>query len=110
MELFVQICIAVFAVFGFCSGVHTLLDLLFLPKQLAVAVKIEHTEDLEDLDLLLSQARAFGGGCAKHPPVVLLSADLAKAAESDAPAKERCIDVMERYGADCYLVEMESKD
>ena len=87
-----------------------LLDLLFLPKQLTVAIKVECAEDLEDLDLLLSQARAFGGGCAKHPPVVLLSADLAKEAEADAPAKARCIDVMERYGADCYLVEMDSKD
>jgi hypothetical protein len=110
MELFVQICIAVFAVFGFCSGVHTLLDLLFLPKQLAVAVKLECTEDIEDLDLLLSQARTFGGGCAKHPPVVLLSADLARDAVSDILVKERCIEIMERYCADCYVVETDSKN
>ncbi len=107
MELFVQICIAVFAVFGFCSAVHTLLDLLFLPRQLAVAVRVETVSDAEDLDLLLSQAKTFGGGCAKHSPVVLLSAALAKKMEQDAPMKERSLEAMERYSADCYLVEMD---
>lgn len=105
MELFVRICIAVFAVFGFCSGVHTLLDLLFLPKQLAVAVKVETLSDAEDLALLFSQARAFGGGCAKHPPVVLLSADLAEWLSEDALLQEYCSEAMLRYGADCYFVE-----
>ncbi len=105
MELFIRICIAVFAVFGFCSGVHTLLDLLFLPKQLAVAVRVETLSDVENLDLLFSQAWAFGGGCAKHPPVVLLSSDLADALSEDALLQEYCSEAMLRYGAECYLVE-----
>lgn len=110
MELFVRICIAVFAVFGFCSGVHTLLDLLFLPKQLAVAVRVETRSDAEDLDLLFSQAKAFGGGCAKHPPVVLLSSDLAALLSEDVHLEKKFSEAMLRSCADCYLIESDSAE
>ena len=92
---------AVFAVFGLVCAVRMLAEWLFPPEQIAVAVEIRKQEDADLLEMLLHEARSasFQKGGARL--VVLLAKDLA--GDGDLPVALG--EVLDRYHAECYLVE-----
>lgn len=97
---------AMFAVFGFYCALRMAADLFWNPKQIAIAVEVRNTKDAEMLDVLLHEAYSafFRKG---RRIIVLLSSDLMNGTVgTDEDLFERYSDLMQSYGAECYLIDL----
>ena len=104
--LILEVSVALFAVFGFYCAMRTVADLFWAPKQLYVAIEVQNKEDAEMLDVLLHEAYSafFRKG---HRIVVLLSGDLMDGTVGlGEELFEKYSDLLELYGAECYLVDL----
>lgn len=104
-EIWMASAMALFAVFGLISAVRMLSEWLFGNGRLSVAVEVRDKQDAEALDMLLEDAAraAFARGVA---PVVLLSVDLMDGTVGEGEElSEYYADLIDRYGAECYLIE-----
>lgn len=106
VHLIVEIAVAIFAVFGFYCALRWVADLLFLPKQPALAIEIREKEDADMLNVLLHEAYSAFLHRRQVRIVVLISSALMNGVLGEG---EELYDsyaaLLERYGADCYLVD-----
>ena len=106
-ELVSNVTVAVLAVFGFYCALKTLAEWLFPTRQITVAVELRTKQDVEELDMLLPEARVSAIRRCPTRPVVLISAELM---DSTVGEGEELLDIyaeiIDRHGAECYLVEM----
>ena len=102
----IEVCVALFAVFGFYCAARFFFELLFAPSQLAVAVEVREREDAEMLDMLLREARGSFLRRGRARLVVLLSYDLM---DGSVGIGEELLphykELLEQFDADCYLIE-----
>ena len=101
-----DVSVALFAVFGFYCTVRLAFELVFTPGQIAVAVEVRDQTDVQELDLLLHEARSTFLRKGKSRIVVLLSSELmdgtvGKGEELDL----RYAELLDEYGAECYLID-----
>lgn len=97
--------IALFGVFGLYSILRILVDWLFPPQGLCIAVEVLDKRDAEALDMLLTDAvaKAF---CRGGRPIVLLSTSLMDGTVGEGDAlSEQYAALLDRFGAECYLIE-----
>ena len=102
----IEVCVALFAVFGFCCAIRLLCELLFATSQLAVAIEVRERADAEVLDMLLQEARGSFLRRGKARLVVLLSYDLM---DGTVGIGEELLphykELLEQFDAECYLIE-----
>ncbi len=87
--LIADLCIAVFAVFGFYAALRLLVAFFASPANLSVALEIRSAEDAENIDCLLSAARENFYLRRGDALVVLLDATLSEDAELMEKLKKR---------------------
>ena len=99
-ECLIVAAVAAFAVFGLICAVKMLVDFWFPLKQVAVTVEVQTKEDADVLEMLMNEARSafFRKGGTRL--VVLLAEELTE----DGEIPEAVVVILERYGAECYLV------
>ncbi len=102
----ISVLVALFSVFGFYCGARILFELLFSSDRLAVAVEVRSEEDVSELDFLLREAHGSFLRRRAARLVVLISVELMNGTvgageELFAPYR----DLLDRYGADCYLID-----
>lgn len=106
MENGISVLVALFAVFGFYCAARVLFELLFSSDRLAVAVEVMSEEDVSELDLLMREAHGSFLRRRAVRLVVLISVELMNgtvgAGEELFPPYR---DLLDRYGADCYLID-----
>ena len=107
-RMLIEVAVAMFAAFGVYCALHAMAELLFPTQQIAVAVEIRTMEEMENLDTLLYDAKQVFWRRGGMRTVVLLSADLmdGRAGRGDE-LLDRYDEILERYGAECYLIEMD---
>ncbi len=106
-KIIVDIAVALFAVYGFYCALRMLADLLWAPKQLCVAVRVQTREDADMLDVLLHEADSAFFANRRASICVLVSAALMDGTiglgdELFDPYAE----LLEEYNADCYLIDL----
>ena len=107
LEALIPAVIALFAVFGFCCVARMIFELILSSDRMAVAVLVEREEDVMDLDFLLREAKNDFLRRRGARLVVLLSTELMNGTVGvgeDLFSPYR--DLLDRYGADCYLVDI----
>lgn len=72
IEVILQIVVAVFAVFGFCSLIKLILEAIALPDNIALAVICEEESEAGELGVAINRARAAWHTPASRKCVVLL--------------------------------------
>lgn len=106
-RILVEISVALFAVFGFCCALKTFLELILAPRQIAVAVEVRNKRDADMLDMLLHEARSAFFQRGRTRLVVLVSAHLMDGTVGVGDELlEAYADLIDSFGAECYLVEM----
>lgn len=104
--LFLHIAVALFAVFGFFCAVSAFLELLFASDRITAAVEVRERRDVDELDMLLAEARGAFLRKGKTRLVVLLSTDLMDGTVGEGDElHDEYADLLDRYGAECYLIE-----
>ena len=99
---FILLCSA----FGFCCVVWVIADWCTGSQNQATAVLILNERDARMMDLLLQEAKGAFSFKGKRNPVVLISYDLMHGTVGyDDMLFEEYERVLERYGAECYLIE-----
>ena len=105
-QIFLEVSAAMLAVFGFYCAMRMLADLFWNPRQICIAVTVQNKKDAEMLDVLLHEAYSafFRKG---RRIIVLLSSDLMNGTVgTDEDLFERYSDLMQSYGAECYLIDL----
>ena len=107
-RILIEVAVAMFAAWGVYCALHAIAELLFPTHQISVAVEIRTMEDIENLDTLLYDAKQMFGRRGGMHTVVLLSSDLmdGRAGRGDE-LLDRYDEILERYGAECYLIDMD---
>ena len=104
--LFLELLFLAFALFGAFCTVMTLCEWLFSSRQIAVSVEIRDEEDAASLDLLLAEAAHTSLRRGHARTVVLISVELMDGTLGIADELfEHVSDLLDRYGADCYLID-----
>ena len=107
-RMLLEVGVAIFAVYGIACAARTLTEWIFPQKNLAMAVQIRTLEDAQDMDLLLYEARASVMRRGRSKLIVLISSSLMTGTVGeDDTLFDEYETMIERYGADCYLVEMD---
>lgn len=68
--------VALLAAFGFCCALQTVLDRIFQPRNLSLAVEIRGREDADMLDMLLHEASSASFCLGRRRITVLISHEL----------------------------------
>ena len=103
-----RVAVALFAAFGLYCALRMLAESLFASDRIAVAIEIETRGDARDLDMLLHEARVLFGRRRGMRIVVLLSAELMDGTLGEGTTlSPACEELLERYGAECYLMNYE---
>lgn len=99
-ETLFEITIAALAVIGFYGVLHGLFAIFLTPRELATAVVVTRPLPLEELDILLCEARRTPCGRGKRVALVLSR----RLWEEGMKEAEGYAEVIERYGATvCFL-------
>ena len=105
-QTILDVAAALLAVFGFYCALRMVADLFWNPEQVCIAVTVQNKEDAEMLDVLLHEAYSafFRKG---RRIVVLLSIDLMSGTVGIGEELfEKYSDLIETYGAECYLIDL----
>lgn len=95
--------VALFAAFGLCCALGALLDLLFQPRNLTLAVEIRTREDADMLDMLLHEAGSAFFCPTGHRITVLISSALLEGTVGFGEELfEEYRDLLARFGAEWY--------
>lgn len=106
-NMFLEVAVATLAVFGFYCAVKAFAAWLFRSKQIQTAVVVQTREDADTLDLLLYEASRSFLQTGMGAPVVLISSALMDGTVGvDETLLDAYADLIDEYGAACYLVEM----
>ncbi len=106
-KIIIDIAVALFAVYGFFCALRLLADLLWAPRQLAVAVTVQNREDADMLDVLLHEADSAFFTNRNAPIIVLVSAALMDGTVGlGEELFDTYADLLEEYGAECYLIDL----
>ncbi len=100
-SLFFGILGVAFALFGLVCAIELIVEACFPQEQIFTVVEIREQKDAEMLDLWLAEARRTSMRSASARVGVLLSPTLLQ----DGRIPQKMLDIMERYGAECYLCE-----
>ncbi len=106
MQLFLEIFVAVLAVFGLYCAMRIFADVFLARGDVSVAVKVMTHEDAEDLPLLLTEAKtAFL--CFGRCEVVLLVSNALMDGTLGVGEHfhEQTRELLEQYGVTCYLID-----
>ena len=109
-KLILQIMIAFFSVFGFCSALQTVLDIVFTSKHYWITVKVRDEKDADMLDMLLHEAASAFFKKRGTRTVVLISSSLFQngtVGSADGILYDRYAELIEEYEAECYVMEWE---
>lgn len=107
-EILLRVGVALFAAFGLICALQMLARLLFGTDCLAGAVVVRSREDAEALDQLLHEAQIAFGGCGTSRLVVLISTALMDGTLGvGEECSDECLEILECYGADCYLIDFD---
>jgi len=90
-----------FALFGLVSAVELIVEACYPERRIFAVVEIRDEKDAEVLDLLLAEAKRTSVRPSSARVGVLLSERLLHKGE----IPKEMLDIMERYGAECYLCE-----
>jgi hypothetical protein len=102
----IEALVALFAVFGFFCAARMLCELVFASPQIAVAIEVREKQDVQELDMLLHEARAAFLRKGRARLVVLISSDLMDGTVGDGEELSPLYDeLLEEYGAECYLID-----
>ncbi|MBQ8431965.1 MAG: hypothetical protein IJX28_03680 [Clostridia bacterium] len=107
-HLILEVAVAMFAAFGFYCALRAMLDLLFAPKQITVAIEVQDKEDAEMLDVLLHEASSafFRQGRRARIRVLISAALLDGVVGEDGALYEKYLDWLQMYGATWHAVEL----
>lgn len=107
-RMMIEVAVAMFAAYGIYCALKVMAELLFPSDRIAVAIEIRTQADAEDLDMLLYDARATVWRRGRARTVVLLSTALMDGSVgSGDEIFEPYASLLTRYGADCYLIDMD---
>ena len=100
-NLFLGILGVAFALFGLVCAIELIVEACFPDRRIFTVVEIRSLEDAEVLDLLLAEANRTSWRSASSRVGVLLSGDVL----CDGKIPQKMLDILDRYGAECYLCE-----
>ena len=104
--LFLQMVFWALAIFGGFWAILLLCEWLFASPQVVVAVELHTREDAYAIDLLLAEAEHTALRCGGTHTVVLISQSLMDGTLGiGAELYESVTELIDRYDADCYLIE-----
>ena len=108
LEVFLQFLFSLLAVFGFYCALRFLSECMFTPKNLVMAIEVKTRNDAEQMDLLLQEAYFSLRRRGRSRIVLLISTDLMKGIMGqDETLFEKYESLADRYGAECYLIDMD---
>lgn len=91
---------ALLAAFGFCCALHMILDRIFQPRNLSLAVEIRSREDADMLDMLLHEARSASFCLGREQITVLIPFSLMDGTVGlEGKLLEEYRELLEMYGA-----------
>ncbi len=97
--------VAMFAVFGFCCAVRTVMGMLFPNRRISVAVEVMNAVDAADLEFLLEEAAATAPHRGVRPVVLVSNALMDGTVGRDGVLYELFDELLDRFGAECYLID-----
>ena len=100
-SLFLGVMGMAFALFGLICAVELIVEAFYPERRIFAVVEIHDAKDAEVLDLLLTEAKRTSVRPSSARVGVLLSPTLLQ----DGKIPQKMLDIMERYGAECYLCE-----
>ena len=104
--LFGSILVLWLAVFGAYCAIRTVSEAFVSSDRIAVALEVREQADVNDMDMLLQEARSLSVGRGRSRVVVLISADLMDGTVGfGEELLEPYAALLDRYGADCYLID-----
>ena len=104
-RVILDVSVAMLAVFGFYCALRMVVDMLWAPKQLYVAIEVRNAEDADMLDVLLHEAYVAFFRKGKQI-VVLFSNELMDGTVGEGEQLyDKYSDLLDTYGADCYLID-----
>ena len=104
-RVILDVSVAMLSGFGFYCALRTVVDMLWSPKQLYVAIEVRTSEDADMLDVLLHEAYAAFFRKGKQI-VVLFSNELMNGTVGEGEQLyDKYSDLLDTYGADCYLID-----
>lgn len=107
-EMLWRVAVALFAAFGLYCAMRMLVEALFSSDRIAVAIEVETHGDAEELDMLLHEARVVFGRRRGTRLIVLLSSALMDGTlGTGTELTPACEELLDRYGAECYLMDYE---
>ncbi len=107
-RMFLEIGIALFAVYGVACAARVITEWIFPQKELAVAVRIRTVADAWNMDFLLHEAGMSFYRRGKNQMIVLISDSLMSGiVGEDGILFDVYEELIDQYGAECYLVEMD---
>ena len=102
MELFFEILLAAFAVFGLWCAIRLLAQSLFSSRSVGTVIEVFDRETAAHLPMLLEEVRHAPFACRRAPLVVLYSSELCLAYGEPCEAERELI---ERYGGRWFVVQ-----
>ena len=108
LQMLLELGVAMLAIYGLSCAARVLTEWIFPQKRLVMAVELCTEEDARDLDLLLSMARTSVMRRGRGRICVLISTELMQGQMGqDLTLYEEYEALLEQYGAECYLIEVE---
>lgn len=107
MQVLAEVAVAALVAGGLVSLIRFVEEWLLTPAPLTAALLIRTEQELDNLDLLLEEARRHSLRTGRHRPVVLIDRRLLAYGEDGQPRLEGSVRAtVEQYRALCYPVDM----
>lgn len=107
-RMVLELSVALFAVYGVACASRAITEWIFPQKNLTMAVELLTEQDAQNLDALLFEASASVMRRGRSRIVVLISTDLMKGTVGeDNTLFWEYEELIGRYGADCYMIEID---
>ncbi len=100
-NLFFGIMGVAFALFGLVCAIELIVEACFPDRRIFTVVEVRTAEDADALDLLLSEAKRTSMRSVSSRVGVLLSGDVL----CDREIPPKMLEILDRFGAECYLCE-----
>ena len=100
-NLFFGIMGVAFALFGLVCAIELIVEACFPDRRIFTVVEIRSPEDAEVLDLLLAEAKRTSMRSVSSRVGVLMSENVL----CDGEVPPKMLEILDRYGAECYLCE-----
>ncbi len=104
-SVIIGVSVAMFAVFGFCSAVRTVMGMLFPNRRISVAIEVMDARDAADLEFLLEEAASCVVNRGVRPVVLVSNALMDGIVGCDGTLHDGFDELLDRFGAECYLID-----